>query len=546
MTVENGYERARIEQAIEQIGRDRDLFREDGSLVVNSPAALAGWLRHEIGRGQLAGIFLRGGTLVHTPREGEQGYVPPAGDDDSDGPAQVRPLDASKLASRCQYTYRCVRLSRDGKTEEWRATPGMFPTAAAKVPVDVPDMLPNVRPLRGVVHSPVLRPDGSLLEAPGYDRRTGLLHLPEPGLNVPPVPARPGKQPVKDAVALLDEMLDGFVFASESDRANYFGMMLTPVLRTLLPPPYKLGCIGAPMPGSGKSLLASVLRIIHGGVFRAEVPEEESELRKQVTTILDVTTGPVVQFDNATGILRSSTLAALLTSQEWDDRLLGSNRMVHANNDRLWIITGNNLTLGGDLVRRALWVTIDPGVPDPHLRTGFAIANLERWTRDNRGRLLHALLVLARSWIAAGSPKVLDRSDSYADWTAAMRGIIGHAGIPGQFDASSTARQKVGADDDEWSRLLECLYAVFGDRHWMAADVVDRVSRGPADGKPISIEALPQKLADKFEHGGSITRSFGRWLMNCEGRWAGGYAVYAVDETRNGNVWQVRRWEPKQ
>lgn len=523
---------------------DTSLHLEDGSLDVGNPAKVADWLRLELGQGHLAGVFLRNGELVHTPREGEEGYLPPETAANHDGPAQVHPIDASKLASRCQYTYRCAKRTKDKETQQWKIVPALFPWAAARVPVDVPDMLPNVRTLRGVVHAPVLRADGSLLDRPGYDHATGLLHLPEPGLHVPPVPRTPTEQDIAAAVALLDYMLAGFVFASPSDKANFLGMLMTPSLRTLLPPPYKLGCIGAPMPGSGKSLLASILRIVHGGVFRSEMPDDESELRKQVTTILDVTTGPVVQFDNVTGILRSSTLAGLLTSPTWDDRLLGSNRMVHAVNDRFWCITGNNLTLGGDLIRRALWSTIDPGVPDPHLRTGFSINDLEKWVREHRGRILHAVLVLARGWLSAGAPKVVSRSDSYADWSASLQGLLVHAGVEGEFDAPSTARQKVGADDSEWEGFLGKVYEVFGGGSWLCSDLVSKIAVEGGFDRPIASEFLPEKLSDKFDRGQSVARSLGRWLANREGRWAGGFTIRMVSESGAGKRWKVERYEP--
>jgi hypothetical protein len=40
-------------------------------------AHAAEWLRDELGRGELAGIFRRDNELVHTPRMGEEGYLPP-------------------------------------------------------------------------------------------------------------------------------------------------------------------------------------------------------------------------------------------------------------------------------------------------------------------------------------------------------------------------------------------------------------------------------------------------------------------------------------
>lgn len=520
------------------------VLQPDGSLLVNNPAKVADFLREELGRNALAGIFSRSGDLVFTPREGEDGYVPPSKEHDDDGPAQIRPVDASRLASRCQYTYRVVKNVLDRTTNQWQTVPALFPHAAAKVPVDVPDMLPNVRPLLGVIHTPVIRPDGSLLDAPGYDEATGLLHLPQRGLIVPPVPYDPTADDVKLALDWVNYMLDGFIFASHSDRCNYIGLLLTPVLRALLPPPYKLGAIGAPMPGSGKSLLAAIQRILHGGVFRAEVPDDEAELRKQVTTILDVTTGPVVQFDNATGVLRSATLASLLTSPDWDDRLLGANRMVHARNDRLWIVTGNNLVIGGDLVRRTLWVTIDPGVPEPHMRVGFAIEDLEGWVREHRGELLHALLVLARAWINAGMPAEKTRSDSYALWASSLRGLLNHVGVPGEFDAAETARQKVGADDSEWGQLLTKVHEVYGEESWLVSELLGRVGTNGQFDRPIPSDFLPSELADKFDRGQSVTKSLGRWLANREGRWAGGYAVKSAGEDRNGvRYWKVAKWE---
>src|SRR3954454_15234683 len=104
----------------------------------------------------------------------------------------------------------------------------------------------------------------------------------------------------------------------------------------MAPPPYKLAAISSPQPGSGKTLLASIARAIHGGVFRAEIPEDDRELRKQITALLTVTTGPLVHLDNVSGTLRSSTMSGLLTSPTWGDRPLGVTDWVETPNDRLW------------------------------------------------------------------------------------------------------------------------------------------------------------------------------------------------------------------
>lgn len=510
---------------------------------VSNPAEAADWLRDEAGQGRLSGLFRRIDAVVHTPLEGEEGYVPLGGDADEDGPAQVRPVTDSTLSSRITYTYGLYRMVKKG--EDFEPKQAMFPRSAARTALDVPDMLPNLRTLRGVVHSPVFRPDGTVLAAPGYDHDTGLLHLPEPGLTVPRVSDEPPASEVTDAVKLLDEMLAGFPFVSEHYRANYLGMLITPLLRAMYPPPYKLHAIEAHQPGSGKTLLANLSRIIHGGVFRAEMPEGDEELRKQVTSILTVTTGPVVVIDNVSGALKSSTLAGLLTTDQWDDRPLGSTNWTRAHNDRLWTITGNNLSIGGDLPRRTIRTAIDPGMPNPEKRTGFAIGDLEGWTKNRRGDLLHALLTIVRAWVVAGRPMPPEHaSDGYARWTRALEGILGHAGIKGGFDHPST-QIAVGTDDDEWALFLAAVHQAYGSDTWTAKALLSDINTGGlVPTGTIPVDALPGELGDKAARHPSgpagISKSLGRWLSNRVGRWAGGLAVKSAGENRDKvKLWQI-------
>lgn len=512
-------------------------------LRVQSAAEAVEWLRDTVGIEGLRGLFRRGSDIVYTPREGQWGYIPPVVGDDHDGPAQVQLMTSSTLASRIDHLYRCYRESKDKKTEEIKKTAVQFPISAARTAVDAPDALPYIRTLRGVIHTPIIREDGSLLNAPGYDAASGLLYLPDPACKIPPVANEPSRSDVRSAIGLLDYMLGDFRFVTDDDRANYIGLLLTPLLRELCPPPYKLGAITAPQPGSGKTLLASLLRILHGGVFRAELPEDDAELRKQVTAILDVTTGSVVQFDNVSGAVRSSTLAGLLTSSRWDDRRLGATEMVSRPNDRLWVITGNNVGLGGDLPRRTLFVTIDPGVPDPHLRTDFEIADLEGWVEEQRGNLLCALLTITRGWIVAGRPAAPRSGDSYSTWLAVVSGILHSAGVPGTFDALTTQHSDAAVEDVEWHRLLLYARQVFGDVDWTARQLLEHVDTIGAGAKPIPVDVLPADLAERAvkSHTGATvcTVSLGKWLANRNGRWAGDLVVRAAGDRRGVKTWRV-------
>lgn len=503
------------------------------------------WLLTELGARGLSGVFMRGEAAVFTPTVDEDGYVPPLREDDDNGPATIRPCTAPSLVTRLALNYFVHKLKKiDGEevpVECW------FPTASAEHALDALDRALNLRTLKGVTHTPMARSDGSILDVPGYDEATGFLYLPT--VDVDPVPLEPTAVQVAAAVQVLRGMISEFAWAGPHDEANYLGLLLTPLLRELCPPPYKLGAVMARQPGSGKSLLNRILRDVHGGVFRSEMPHDDAELEKTLSSILTCTTAPVVQFDNVSGTLRSSRLAGLLTTATYSGRVLGSTNNVDMVNDRLWTVTGNNLNFGGDLVRRTLWVTIDPGCPDPHLRTGFKL-NLPAYVAEHRGEILHALLTLVAAWTAAGSPAVERSSDDYARWSSVVRGILMSAGVPGEFDHAESARQKLGSDDEGWGDLLQAMRSAFGSRSFTTRELVDRMS-GSGFTDPVSqelVEALPGELHEKYlrahESAHAIKRSLGMWMKNRNGRWAAEYVLEQVsrDASKNVPVWHVRKY----
>ncbi len=525
---------------------------------VSSKALAAEWLREEVGRGPLSGVFYRKGEMVYTPRVGEDGYIAPR-DAVAEGGASLNVMTEHELQARIQHRYDVVAMRLDAEAtkkarkvdpdapEVWNPKPALFPLESAKIVVRAADDAPNLRELRGVVHAPTLRPDGSLITTPGYDAATGLLFLPtggQPGA----IPDAPSTAHIELARNWIDYMLQDFGFVTASDRATYIGLMLTPLLRTLVPPPYKLGVIEAHQPGSGKTFLARALTSIHGGVLHSEMPPSEEELAKVVGALLDTQTAPVVVFDNVTGMVRSSTLAGLLTSPTFQGRRLGSSTVIEAENDRMWVITGNNAMLGGDLARRSLHVRIDPRVPQPHLRTGFAISGFESWVREHRGDLLWSLLVLTRAWVVQGMPFIHEPSeDSYGRLTATVRSILAVAGVPGTFDDPALAQDVVEPEVEEWETFLAAIVERFGTKPWTAKELLALVAHPAAvlvtdAAKPIPFDVLPESVV--AGHAGSLeparlATKLGRHLVNRRGRWYGRFSVQAYSQRGPVRLWRV-------
>jgi hypothetical protein len=348
---------------------------------------------------------------------------------------------------------------------------------------------------------------------------------------VPPIPDLPTPDQIRSAVELIQTPVKEFPFVSEDDRATWIGLAFTPALRPVLPGPYQMGVITATNPGSGKTKLAKMITTLHGGVQRGEMPRDADELRKSITAALMDTTAPVITFDNLTGVVRSSVLESLLTTNYWTDRWLGQNRSVTAANDRMWLATGNNAQFGGDLARRIATVALDPPEANHHLRTDFTITDLDAWMLQHRGALLAAILTIARGWVVAGRPIVAVRSDDYAPWVGGLRGMLGWAGFPGTFGGSSTD-VAVSSDDEEWHAFLVELHGAFSTEPFTVKDLVGEL-RDPYLGGRIDAAALPGDLAQQWSHirDGKDTgfrKSLGWWLKNRAGRYAAGWSLVAA------------------
>lgn len=525
-------------------------------LRIGTTASMMSWLQDNMGREHLSGMFNRGGAVVYTPVVGSEGYVAPAAGDDDSG-MQVRPMAKISLAAHVQFSHQCfaVKEDKDGNEERVEA---QFPAAAAEYAISAASLMPHLRPLRGVTHTPIMRSDGTILDRPGYDDATGLLYAPAVGLAVDEVERTPSAEAVAGAVAQLTGMVADFPFVTDSDRANWLGMMLTPLLREVVTSDRKMFAINAHQAGSGKTLLAELAMYTHGAVFRSTLPEDETEMRKWVTGTLSTTTAPIVIADNVTGTLRSAFLAGVLTSRTLTDRVLGKSENVDLKQDRMWVITGNNVQIGADISRRLVTIAIDPDVERPEERTGFAIENLVEYAIANRGATLHALLTLMRHWVVSGRPMPRKKqSDSFTDWESAVTGILATAGVAGEFNASVTKTKVKDVDREDWADFLGKLYRIFGDQPFYLGDLAKRAVANPEDTFAMNrasqsegwdseakevltpLDMPTSRLAEQLAAGRLSLKSLGSYMGPKTDARHGGFVLRSGAKDRKGVPWRV-------
>ena len=358
--------------------------------------------------------------------------------------------------------------------------------------------------LEGVIETPVIREDGTLVQEKGYDAATRLYYEPALGLEFPKVPEIPSQQDVVGAMALIDELIWDFPFEDEASKANAIALLLTPILRHTIHGCIPLALIDAPQEGNGKSLFTEVVSITSTGrkAPMRVAPYQDDEWRKALTSEF-ISGSPFIVIDNLESVLKSPALASAITSSIWSDRLLGKNERVEVPQRAVIVVTGNNVQLGGDFNRRSFWIRLNAKMSRPWQGREFKHPELLRFVESNRGRIIAALLTLVRHWYASGRPiATTPVLGSFEEWCRIVGGVLGSAGIRGFLGNLSALLERADQDRGEWQVFLEWLWEKRGDDVFRVADLIGNIKglyETLPEGSPQGTEYLPSSLADKWD-----------------------------------------------
>jgi hypothetical protein len=450
--------------------------------VTSNPDAVRK-LRLALGAGVISDLYVTGGAPVRIERV--SGSLVLDLDDDAPLPVTASPLRPALLANLFAHHATVQKLTAQGGWAEWQ------PEAQVLAAVLAGSEWPELATLAGIIGTPILRRDWSLLQTAGYDPGSGLFLAPTVAL--PPVPEHPTRQQVDEARGFVASTLLGdFEWEDAASRANYVGLMVTPFLRRPLRCLVPFAIISATAPSSGKSLLTALIGLLVGQQTVPWPADNDKELKNLITSTFTVESGVVI-FDNiAEGeVIDSPILANLLTNPVWSDRMLGGNTMGAFPNDRSWMATGNNVRVGGDIASRCVYVRLAPQAPRPEERTGFAIPDLQGWiTKDpaNRARLLWRLLVLVADWVAAGTPRDTSAPAmrQFTPWAHGVGGFLAHHGIGGFLSNLDVARG-MDAEDHKWAVFLATWLDRLGPAPVKVADVLANaeIYRDPVTGREV-------------------------------------------------------------
>ena len=351
-----------------------------------------------------------------------------------------------------------------GQSAEWERVSKTGEPSRIDPPKEVVEQIASLSghwpfpPVSGVIGTPTMRPDGSLLTEPGYDAATGLVLVAPP--RMPAIPQEPTREQALVAVQRLSTLLTEFPFASAISRSAALSMLLTPVLRGALGAAVPMHVVAAPQAGSGKSYLQDVSSVLATGERCAviTVAPDPNETEKRLIGAA-IASFPIIALDNCNGTLSGDFLAQVTERPLLQVRPLGSSGVVRIANVFTVFANGNNIAVAADLVRRTILCTLDANMESPETRefTNDPIAAV----LANRGGFLADCLTMARAYHCAGYPNRLPRTPSFERWSDLVRSCLvwldladpaGNSGVVQADDPARSARVAIFAG---WKQALE-------------------------------------------------------------------------------------------
>jgi hypothetical protein len=381
-------------------------------------------------------------------------------------------------------------------------------------------------PVNGIITTPTLRPDGSLLAAPGYDPYLELyLH---PTVQLPPIPAQPTWQDAQTELAKLKHLLREFSFRDRQGdglekRLNCsvaISALLTVLLRGSMPtsPIYLMR---ADTPGTGKSYLVDVIAMIATGQLCPviAISGNKEEVDKCLGSVL-LDGIPVVSLDNCIHDLSGVLLNQFTERPVVKIRILGRSEMPPCESHTAVLATGNNVGFKADMVRRGLVCNLEALEERPELRE-FECDALDVVAAD-RGAYVAAGLTIVRAYLAAGAPRVCGPLGSYAVWTRLARSPLIWLGEPDPVTCMDASRD----EDEELSDIREffALWLDHGlglDTPYLTAAIIEEACVAPPPNY-YGPQPFKQFLLRVAAVGGSPNavspERLGRWLRSISGR----------------------------
>jgi putative DNA primase/helicase len=411
----------------------------------------------------------------------------------------------------------------------------------------------RVPAIRGIVNVPVIRRDGSILTEPGYDEATGLFFDPV-GAVFPEIPASPTKEQGVEALKRLKVPIRKFDFVGDADKAVSLSYFITSVVRMSLDVA-PLHVFDSPVAGSGKSKLSRMGAILATGTTGQVLGQRKGqfgveEFDKALSAAI-LSGAPSIIFDNMSVPLDSELLCQCLTEPLLSIRPFGRNDInIPVQSVFMFGMTGNNVTIIGDLTRRTIRCSLDPQCERPELRE-FDEEPVAM-VRASRGQFVTDCLTAVLAYRTAGLPKQgVTTLGSFEGWSQMVREALIWLGEADPVDTMEQVRaedpvlEELQGVMNEWQGTIGAGVRV--RVHDVVSTAQERFDYREAFGerqegafKNPGLRDVLLAVASSRDGTAINTKRLGQWLKRHIGRIVGGLKFVEAGVSDGYKLWSLQ------
>ena len=300
-------------------------------------------------------------------------------------------------------------------------------------------------------------------------------------------------------------------------------------------------------------MLASCISTLAGGTGATQAAvDDDDELRKIFVSLLRQGASDIF-LDNVIGTLDGAAINHLVTAPIYQGRILGVSETISVPNNAILILTGNNIKIQKDLMRRVLICRLDTGLEKPYTKNyAFCPLGLIRFHRMKFVR--HALIIL-RGSLSQSRPIPKSNFGSFEDWDYLVRRSIllvcelinlnpnyQHIELADPIENMINAVDNYDPDSVNIDLIFRGLNLTYGDKSVSPREIyqtpITYLMGKATPGQQLLRDAL--EAIDDFFGGKLTSRRLGYWLLYRKDRVIGAYKLVCAKDTQTGGyLWRA-------
>lgn len=301
----------------------------------------------------------------------------------------------------------------------------------------------GIKKLTGISSSPLIFPDGEIVTVNGYNQKSGIFLENQIFINIDTIGSI---QEAKAKLQIIRDHIASFAFADSpvisdangnyrvntaglpgADESSALAAIFSAVVRSSIDISPGLMVTAPPTSGSGagKGLFCRIVSsIAHGRRFNpmtAAPNGDHAETEKRLAS--NLMDGDAILFmDNINGsALKSDMLASAITESPIKLRPLGGSKTVTIEAKPFVVVAGNGLSPSEDLVRRFLYVALDPRCDDAETRRFDC--DIQAATIERRAELLGCILSIIQ-WGLRSNLNQAKPFGNYIQWRRMVSDVL--------------------------------------------------------------------------------------------------------------------------